>query len=362
MTPEPQVPDFGTAISGYAKKQVDDYIAELQKQLSERESYNQLAIQEQVSLRNEIESLRDQVRNNKAPGYAQLGAQFEETLRLAEQEAARLVNEASVESLRVREEARAEAERAILEANRAVTKRIEDAERESRDILSMAEKALAQSKLEIEGLRRKVEDSERQAERQAVLIRTEAESYAAELKAKVHGETEIERSRHEDLVRENLALEAEIRQKIDRAEKGALEIFNQAADEANRIREEANRSLEEATDQANMMVSQAEIILRSAREDANALTRESEEIARNLLIESRRRADALSNRVAQLARSTISDAETRLARIPADLVELEAFLKEVKQLISPDKALVLDREQALKRTLSQNAIEGEIIS
>lgn len=361
MTPEPQVPDFGTAISGYAKKQVDDYIAELQKQLSERESYNQLAIQEQVSLRNEVESLRDQVRNNKAPGYAQLGAQFEETLRLGEQEAARLVNEAGVEAIKIREEARAEAERVILEANQAVTKRIQDAERESREILVMAEKALAQSKVETEGMRRKIDERERGAERQAVLIRTEAESYAAELKAKVHGETEIERARHSDLLRENLAIEAEIRQKIDNAEKNALDIFNQASEEANKIRDEAQRTLEEATDQASVMMSQADIILRSAREDSDTLTREAEEIARNLMAESRRRAEALAGRVAQISRATINDAEMRLARLPADLIELEAFLKEVKQLISPDKALMLDREQALKRTLSQAPIEGEIM-
>jgi len=97
---------FGTAISGYNRAEVDRHVAWLQKNLAETEQYNAMAIREQNALRERIVELQESEKLNRSPGYAQVGAQFEQTLRLAESEAAKLVNEAAKEAIKMRETAR----------------------------------------------------------------------------------------------------------------------------------------------------------------------------------------------------------------------------------------------------------------
>ena len=108
---EPTKKVFGTAISGYNRAEVDRHIAWLQKNLAEIEQYNSMAIREQNALRERIVELEESAKLNRSPGYAQVGAQFEQTLRLAESEAAKLVNDAAKESVKLRETSKAEAER-----------------------------------------------------------------------------------------------------------------------------------------------------------------------------------------------------------------------------------------------------------
>ena len=77
---------------------------------------------EQQALRETVETLQQKVKDAQSPGYARMGQQFEETLRLAETEAAKLVNDAAKEALRIREEAKNEAEKAIADAESTLAK------------------------------------------------------------------------------------------------------------------------------------------------------------------------------------------------------------------------------------------------
>ena len=122
-------PQFSSAVGGYSRREVDSYLSQLLTRIAELETYNSGAIREQSVLREKVEELQGQLKGAQSPGYAKLGQQFEETLRLAETEAAKLVQDATKESLRVREEARAEADRQLYDADQFANQVLVKAER-----------------------------------------------------------------------------------------------------------------------------------------------------------------------------------------------------------------------------------------
>ena len=101
--------NFSTEMRGYRKDEVDRVIAELRTELDHVRDYNYSASAEIEQLKNENEQLK---KKKTAPGYAELGAQFESTLRLAEEQAKKLIADAGQDAIRVRETAKAEEQQA----------------------------------------------------------------------------------------------------------------------------------------------------------------------------------------------------------------------------------------------------------
>ena len=133
-------PQFSSAVGGYSRREVDSYLSQLLTKIAELETYNSGAVREQTVLREKVEELQAQLKGAQSPGYAKLGQQFEETLRLAETEAAKLVQDATKEALRVREEARAEADRQLYDADQFANQVLVKAEREAKSLTRKAEK------------------------------------------------------------------------------------------------------------------------------------------------------------------------------------------------------------------------------
>ncbi|MEL0200997.1 MAG: DivIVA domain-containing protein, partial [Aquiluna sp.] len=187
---EPTKKVFGTAVGGYNRSEVDQYIAWLQKNLTDLESYNSLAVREQQTLRERLVEVEEQLKAAKSPGYAQLGAKFEETLRLAESEAAKLINDAGKDALKTRETAKAEAERIRFEAEEEVAKLHGKAQRETKTLLSQAKADANQIKEEAEDELQRVQAERAQLDKEAAVVRSDADNYAAKVKAELQVEVE----------------------------------------------------------------------------------------------------------------------------------------------------------------------------
>ena len=68
---------FTIAFRGYEKDEVDRVLTELRAELEHVREYNFSASSEVETLKAELESLKAKVKKGGAPGYAELGAQFE---------------------------------------------------------------------------------------------------------------------------------------------------------------------------------------------------------------------------------------------------------------------------------------------
>jgi len=87
-----EIENFSLEMRGYKKDEVDRVLGELRAELEHLRDYNFNAATETEALRTEVANLRK--KKDSAPGYAELGAQFEQTLRLAEEQAKKLVADA----------------------------------------------------------------------------------------------------------------------------------------------------------------------------------------------------------------------------------------------------------------------------
>ncbi|MEY3662519.1 MAG: hypothetical protein RI919_35 [Actinomycetota bacterium] len=240
------IENFSTEMRGYKKDEVDRVLSELRAELEHVREYNFNAASELDTLRAEVAALKK--KKDSAPGYAELGAQFEQTLRLAEEQAKKMATDAAQDAIRVRETAKAESEQLTRKAQQKA-----DA------IISEAEAKVAEAKIQAESLSAEILQSAKSKEaeaaekiataaREASAIKSEGERYAAELRAQVHRETEEARALATELAQRTaqarVELEAELKTRRDETEQESLALYQKAVAQAQEASDEAQRMTE----------------------------------------------------------------------------------------------------------------------
>ena len=357
---EPTKKVFSTAVGGYSRTEVDEYINWLRKTMSELESYNSLAVREQNSLRERVVQLEESLKLVKSPGYAHIGAQFEQTLRLAESEAAKLVNDAGKEAVRIRETAKAEAERIRFEAEEFAKPIVDGANREARRLVMQSRKQSEEILEQAQDELRQVQAERAQLQKEANVIKSEADNHVAQVKAEL--QTEVERIQTENarLLKRNADIEAEIRTKIDDGEKQALELFRKIQRESQEMHDQAERELRAATAEAASLIENAELTLENARKEADRIAQESQSMAAALLADARARAEKLAVRSLDITREAIAEAEYRLAKLPSQQNSIQDFLSETRSMLTPEQEVLISRRKSLEQT-NQPPLEAELI-
>ena len=348
--------EFQLVFRGYDKDEVDAAVSAMREELDHVRDYNYKAASEVEFLKSEIASLKQRLKRDAGTGYAELGAQFEQTLRVAEEQARKLMTDAGQDALRVRETAKAEAEQLSRKAEAAVQKLLSDAESRAKEARLEAERTsveiLAQAKTQEAEATEKIVH----AQREASAIRSEGERYAAELRASVHRETEEARALATELAQRTaqsrVDLEAELKAKRDEGEQEALRIYESAVRQAQQANEDANKAVAEASKLAAELNSEAERYLRDAKVTAANATEDAQRNAGNLINQSRRRAELLARKAEAFANAVIVDGQDRLARWESEANEIEDFLNTLKSLMSTESMVAADE------TLAQSELEG----
>lgn len=352
--------NFSSSVAGYNRAEVEAFVKKIMDEARRLEEYSSLAIREQTTLRERVVQLEESLKLAKSPGYAQVGAQFEQTLRLAESEAARLVNDAGREAIKIREEAKADAEGTRFLAQEEVDIIRATAERQAKSLVNSAKKQATEITQEADLQLDRATKERADLEKRANVIRSEAESYAADVKAELQIEVEKIQNANARLLKRNAELEAEIARKLDEGERQALEIFRRVEAEATELRAQAERELGDATAEASSLIENAEDTLRSARKEADRIVNEANSVSLNLLADTRARAEALSIRSLDLTRDALAEAEYRLSKLPGQQLALEDFLKETASLLSPEQQVLLSRRKSINKA-SEPAEDAEII-
>ena len=351
---------FSSAVAGYNRAEVDAFVRKLMDEAKRLEEYSSLAIREQNSLRERLVQLEESLKLAKSPGYAQVGAQFEQTLRLAEAEAARLVNDAGRDAIKIREEAKADAEGLRFQVQEEVESIRATGERQAKSTLIAAKKQAAEITLEAELQLERVTKERMDLEKRSNVIRSEAETYAANVRAELQVEVEKIQNANSRLLKRNAELEADIARKLDEGERQALEIFRRVETESAELKSRAERELADATSEASSLIENAEDTLERARKEADRIVNEANSISLNLLADTRARAEALSIKSLDLTRDAIAEAEYRLSKLPGQQNALEDFLKETANLLTPDQQILLSRRKSIEK-VAEPALDAEVI-
>lgn len=352
-------PQFSSSVGGYSRREVDSYLSQLQTRIAELETYNSGAIREQQVLRQKVEELSTQLKSAQSPGYAKLGQQFEETLRLAEVEASKLVQDATKEALRVREEARAEADRKIYDADQFANQILVKAEREAKSLTRKAEKESKELRHESEELKKQADDELAKATQKATLMVNEAENQIARKRADAQQDLEKLNTQRAQLESVLANLEADIQNRREESEKEFAERSDSARIEVEKIYADAEERLQAATDEASGLLEKAEATYNEASDKADQTTREAESMSAALIQDARYRAEQLAMKSLEVTKNAIIDAETKLARLPGHKAEMENFLEETKNLLTPQQEAMIRRKQIQENAMK--SIEGETL-
>jgi len=206
---------FRTSRRGYDRDDVLSAIADATAKVEQLEGDRATAEKSVERLSRELADLRGVLkRANSKPTFADLGSAFEHTLRVAEEQADKMIKDATAEARILRESARAEAEQVTRSARLKAEKGVAEAEGRSEELRVDAERRVTELTIQADARNAEARTSIEISQRKAGAIIAEAEREASDIRARVHQETEDVKTELSTLrqmaEREQLRIEREI--------------------------------------------------------------------------------------------------------------------------------------------------------
>ncbi|MCK8467164.1 cell division initiation protein [Microbacterium sp. KSW4-16] len=370
-TPRDQQGAFTVGFRGYDKAEVDSALAALRNQLKQAAAD---VAEAQAREEEAVETVREEERKAREALESELAAanakasdaeqqvatltselvdtpqpdgeeapsrqQFEAILRVAEEQANVLIQNAAVQADRLMTSAREEvtAQRAEAEADAERIK--EQAQRDADQVRLKMDTEYTAHEARIEREAAHAAEKVNQAAQEATAIRTEAEKGAAALRSLVTRETTQLRADAERDVRDMnarvLEFEETLTRRQDDAQQEFLVLHNQAVAHAERITNDANEQVSASLEHAQRISARAEDYERLTRSQAQAIEADAQVRARETLERARAKAQKIVDSVTGHTTAVLHDAEDRTRQLRWQQQQLSSFMAEVRELIRPD--------------------------
>lgn len=272
--------------------------------------------------------------------------QFEAVLRVAEEQATVLIQNAAVQAERLLEAAREEAESRRVELAAEVDRITAQAQHDADQVRLRIDTEYTAHEATIQREASHAAEKVIQAEQEAATVRTEAEKGSAALRSMVTRETSQQRSDAEREVREMnarvLEFEETLTRRQDDAQQEFLLLHNQAVAHAERITTDANEQVAASLEHSKRISAKADDYERLMRSQAGAIEADAQMRARETLERARVKAQKIVNTVTGHTTDVLRDAEDRTRQLRWQQQQLNSFMAEVRELIRPDGVLGSD--------------------
>lgn len=266
--------------------------------------------------------------------------QFEAILRVAEEQANVLIQNAAVQADRLMTSAREEVTAQRAEADADAERITAQAQRDADQVRLKMDTEYTAHEARIEREAAHAAEKVNQAAQEATAIRTEAEKGAAALRSLVTRETTQLRADAERDVRDMnarvLEFEETLTRRQDDAQQEFLVLHNQAVAHAERITNDANEQVSASLEHAQRISARAEDYERLTRSQGQAIEADTQVRARETLERARAKAQKIVDSVTGHTTSVLHDAEDRTRQLRWQQQQLTSFMAEVKELIRPD--------------------------
>ncbi|MFD6816908.1 DivIVA domain-containing protein [Microbacterium sp. NPDC060132] len=266
--------------------------------------------------------------------------QFEAILRVAEEQANVLIQNAAVQADRLMASAREEVAAQRAEAEADADRITSQAQRDADQVRLKMETEYTAHEARIEREASHAAEKVNQASQEATAIRTEAEKGAAALRSLVTRETTQLRADAEREVREMnarvLEFEETLTRRQDDAQQEFLVLHNQAVAHAERITTDANEQVTASLEHAQRISAKADDYERLMRSQAQAIEADAQVRAREILDRARVKSQKIVDAVTGHTTAVLHDAEDRTRQLRWQQQQLSSFMAEVRELIRPD--------------------------
>lgn len=286
--------------------------------------------------------------------------QFEAVLRVAEEQASVLIQNAAVQAERLLAAAKEEIDGRRAELAAEVDRVMTQAQHDADQVHLRIETEYTAHEANIQREAAHAAEKVNQAEQEAAAVRTEAEKGAAALRSMVTREMTQLRADAEREVREMnarvLEFEETLTRRQDDAQQEFLLLHNQAVAHAERITSDANEQVAASLEHSKLISAKADDYERLMRSQAQAIEADAQVRARETLERAREKAQKIVGRVTTHTTEVLRDAEDRTRQLRWQQQQLASFMAEVRELIRPDGVLGSDAAEELA---AENATEGE---
>ena len=333
--------DFRTAKRGFEPADVDRAFAQITSRITSAQEHRDDAEKDIERLNRELNEARTAVkRANSKPTFSDLGAAFEQTLRVAEEQAGKLLQDASAEVALVRDSAKADADRIQVSSERQANKLLSEAEKRSEKIAEDSTKRSVDL----------VADAEAQLAAANAALAAAAKTIAAiEKKATVdtreimeNAKLETEQARREmatlrDLqARDQLRIEREIAVTREKAQRENDRLAEETSTFIAEILADAQVQVAEAERKAEQLVAEAEALSGKTHQDADNLRRTSQETAAGIIARAQERAQALNNQTYEYKTKVLAEAAMTIANLEEARVRILDFNGELSTMDTGD--------------------------
>lgn len=269
--------------------------------------------------------------------------QFEAVLRVAEEQANLIVQNAAAQAERLLEAAREEVATQRAQAQADVARIQAQAQHDADQVRLRIETEYTAHEATIQREAAHAAEKLAQAEREAETIRSEAEKGAAALRAMVTRETAQLRSDTERDVREMnarlLEFEETLTRRQDDAQQEFLVLHNQAVAHAERITSDANEQVAASLEHAQRISAKADDYEKLMRAQAAQIEADAHMRAQENLDRARTKAQKIVSTVIEHSTTVLRDAEDRTRALRWQQQQLTSFMSEVRELIRPEGVL-----------------------
>lgn len=329
--------EFRTAKRGFEPEDVDRAFAQITNRIASAREQREAAEKDIERLSRELNEARIAVkRANSKPTFSDLGAAFEQTLRVAEEQAGKLLQDASEEVATVRDAAKADADRIQVSSERQATKLISEAEKRAEKITDDSEKrsvalvsdaeaqlvaantAVAQASMVIEGV-------ERVALSDANVILENAKLELEQARREMTTLRELQ-------ARDQLRIEREIIATHEKAQREGDRLASETSAFTVEILAEAQLQVAESQRKAEQLISEAENLSAKAHADAETLMRTSAATASGIISRAQARSTALNAQTAENKAKVEAETAMTLATIEDERVRVLGFTAELRAM------------------------------
>lgn len=320
---------------GLDPEQVDVALGDVKVELARLEAERTEIDKRVDTLSREVAEVRSALKRSSAkPSFSDLGAAFEQTLRVAEEQAGKLLADAQKLSAETRRSAEVDAKTLVDTAKKQADKTVAEAETRAARLQAESEKKF-ESTLRI--ARQQLDSAQAQfieAEKLAAAISAEGEQKRAQFESELAAEVEQSRQEIETLRllherdQRRISDETEaVRAKADR-ESTRLAAENEAA--IAQLLSESQAQLDEAQTRATEILADAQRSFASAREEGIAHIRAARERAAGIVRRARARAATLTERLEERNASLLESGEELVNDLTLERESAEAFNSELR--------------------------------
>ena len=326
--------EFRTVKRGFEPADVDRAFSQITSRIASAQEQRDAAEKDIERLSRELNEARIAVkRANSKPTFSDLGAAFEQTLRVAEEQAGKLLQDASEEVTSVRDSAKADAERIqgsserqanklIGEAEKRAKKITEDSTKRSFDLVANAEAQLANANAALSAA-------------SVVIAGIEKKAVADTHDIMENAKLETEQARREmatlrDLqARDQMRIEREISATRDKAQRENDRLAGETSAFISEILADAQVQVADADRKSAQLVAEAELLATKSGQEADVLRRTSQETSAGIIARAQERAQALDNQTAEYKIKVLADAAMTIANLEEERSRILSFNTEL---------------------------------